>query len=698
MTVTLRFSPIVLAIIFFNCLACSVKPANAATNDTAPPRSAYTGKITVDLINSANAPILLPELFGINSKWLDSGGGILEFGEMIDDRSFRNQSDAAKRKWIETPNKDIGGRIKHIKEGGSARPWGEKAYPGYLSLSQDSQGYTCVSQPIRENLLAGVQYELHVSARGEEGKPALSVFFANESFLPIEKPDNLAWITPNTWSDNKFILQPDKNQTSGYVRVCIVTPGTVNIDEVRLNRLGGASRVSELANTRIHELGVRSMRWPTGSDADYFDWRESVGPIRDRGENPSVFGVFQTPSWGLHEFLNYCETSGIVPLITINMRESPKSAADLVEYILGPNSSPMGALRAKNGRTKPWDVKHFELGNEPVDVYRADFGSSDAAKGYVKLVGSISPAMRAKAKTLGTQIELKGVLETTFAISDWIKLVPMLSKWNAVVLDKNSGMLKHIDQVKGHFYSGFNWRSSDREMLEEVMGGGATLATTVQRLNKEYGPLPPFWLTEYSLLIQKKKFLFGDEILIDQPKKFQAGLATADLLMTAIQHHFGGAYLFNLAEHATWGVLANNVDFRIRPSGLAFSMLSKMAGERLLPVNAEGGRMIKLEKGDGNSPSKMQYPTLSAVASHSNSAVQLIILNRSYDGGEKLWIDLRGLAPKRADIYQLGPEKLDASNDVRADTVKIKHSVSVFGAYQVINVPPMSLMRIVYPK
>ena len=696
MKVTLRryFVPVAV-VLFFNGAWLAERPM-AAANDVSPARPASAAKITVDLTQFATAPTLQPEVFGINWNWMDAGGGVVEFGEMVRDRSFRNQGEPAKRRWVESPNPETLGRINAVRSGGHGQPWGGKAYPGYVALSQLAPGYTCVSQQMLEVLAAGARYELHVSARGEKGRPALSVFFADQGLLPIEKLDKPTPVTSNTWADYKFMLKPEKDQAPGYLRICIVTPGEVGIDEVRLSRVGGTPRVRALANTRIRELGVRSLRWPSGSDADYFDWREALGPLRERGENPSAFGDLQTPTLGLHEFLDYCEATGIVPLITVNVRESPQSAAELVEYILGSKFSLMGALRARNGRAEPWAVTHFELGNEPVDVYRGTYGKSETARGYVRLASSISSSMRAKANELSRKIELKGILETTFAIADWIKAVPMLQKWNAVVLDRETGLRRHVDQFKGHFYSAFNWRSSERELFEEVMGGGATLAATLRKLNREYGPLPRFWLTEYSVLVQKKKRVGADEILLKHGKDFQAGLATADLLMTAIQENFGGAYLFNLAEWGTWGVLANPLDFRLRPSGLAFSMLSKMAGERLLPVTVEAGSAVTVKGGDGNNPSRMQYSTLTAIASQGSGAVQVLILNRSYNQEERLRIVLKGSIPKRAEIYQLGPEKLTATNDDRAGTVQIKHAVSAARDFEVINVPPRSLTRVVF--
>ena len=41
------------------------------------------------------------------------------------------------------------------------------------------------------------------------------------------------------------------------------------------------------------------------------------------------------------------------------------SAAEEVEYMNGAATTPMGALRAKNGHPEPYHIKFWNIGNEP---------------------------------------------------------------------------------------------------------------------------------------------------------------------------------------------------------------------------------------------------------------------------------------------------------------------------------------------
>jgi alpha-L-arabinofuranosidase len=649
--------------------------------------------LSIDLSYQDSSKTLMPQMLGVNSRWLDSGGTIIQNGETVRDRSFRNHEKAGSR-WLISPNKETGGTVKYSKKGGDTKPWGGLGYPGFMSISQKKPGYTCISQQILGGVKPGEKFELHLSGKAEKEKAGLSIFLADGGFLPIEAVDNLSWVEGD-WTDYMFVLEPSKFVDQALLRICLVTPGSLAVDEIRMAVQGKAPEMRPIVKKRIKQLGIKSLRWPTGSDADYFNWKTSVGNVQYRVENKSAFGDPQTPTWGLHEFLDFTEAENIIPLLIINIRLSPNSAADLVEYVLGSSKTPMGQLRKENGRNLPWKVTHFELGNEPVDAYKDTFSEDDTSKGYVKLSKNIAKAMRIRANKLGETIYLKGILETTFADATWIKAVPMLSSWNSNVLNIEKGLLTEIDNIKGNFYSAFMWDSSEKELFEEVMAGGTTLTGSVARLNKENGGLPPFWLTEYGIMVQKTH---PTKILLERAKDYQAGLAIADVLLSSINAGFEGAYAFNLAEEGTWGMLANNTDYRLRPSGLAFSMISKLVNTRLLPVGINNAVNISISGGKGNNPKGMKYSSLVAIAGVVKGKLQLVILNRSYDIDTELTINLKGNSLSKAVIHQLGPYSPTAGNDEKANKVVIKKRVSKLASsnMQQLMVPARSLLRIVY--
>lgn len=134
---------------------------------------------------------------------------------------------------------------------------------------------------------------------------------------------------------------------------------------------------SEIPNTEgvrndiveaLKELSIPNLRWPGGCFADTYHWKDGIGPKEDR---PSMLNswwgnVREDNSFGTHEFLDMCELLGTEPYLSGNVGSgTPQELADWVKYTTHPaGSSPMPELREENGRTKPWNVKFWGIGNE----------------------------------------------------------------------------------------------------------------------------------------------------------------------------------------------------------------------------------------------------------------------------------------------------------------------------------------------
>jgi alpha-N-arabinofuranosidase len=76
-------------------------------------------------------------------------------------------------------------------------------------------------------------------------------------------------------------------------------------------------------------------------------------------------GVTEDNSFGTHDFLDMCELLGAEPYVSGNVGSGTvQELADWVQYVNFDKNSPMSKLREQNGRTKPWKVRFWGLGNE----------------------------------------------------------------------------------------------------------------------------------------------------------------------------------------------------------------------------------------------------------------------------------------------------------------------------------------------
>jgi len=117
----------------------------------------------------------------------------------------------------------------------------------------------------------------------------------------------------------------------------------------------------------LRKIKVPVMRWPGGCFADEYHWMDGIGP---REQRPSMVnthwgGVVENNHFGTHEFMDLCEQLDCEPYICGNVGSGTvQEMSQWVEYLTFDGKSPMADLRQSNGRTEPWKMKYFGVGNE----------------------------------------------------------------------------------------------------------------------------------------------------------------------------------------------------------------------------------------------------------------------------------------------------------------------------------------------
>jgi alpha-N-arabinofuranosidase len=157
------------------------------------------------------------------------------------------------------------------------------------------------------------------------------------------------------------------------------------------NLLGWRKEVVEA----VKRVNPSIIRFPGGCFASFYRWRDGIGPVPDRHPGPSVpwFGL-ENNDVGTAEFIQLCRMVGAQPFICLNlMTGSADEAADWVAYCNADESHRMGALRIAHGFREPFNVKYWELDNEP---YRR-FGAMEYTKRCIefsKAVKKVDPAVK----------------------------------------------------------------------------------------------------------------------------------------------------------------------------------------------------------------------------------------------------------------------------------------------------------------
>lgn len=114
-------------------------------------------------------------------------------------------------------------------------------------------------------------------------------------------------------------------------------------------------------------LGVTTLRWPGGTFASGYHWKEGIGPKDQRPARPSVFwGGVETNAFGTDEFIAFCRKVGAEPSICLNLGSGDmQEAENWLEYCNGSQPTSWAGRRRANGHADPFNVKYWFLGNEP---------------------------------------------------------------------------------------------------------------------------------------------------------------------------------------------------------------------------------------------------------------------------------------------------------------------------------------------
>ncbi len=151
-------------------------------------------------------------------------------------------------------------------------------------------------------------------------------------------------------------------------RLAITAPagGMLVIDRFMLWPADHIHRSDPDVIAQLKESKLPILRWPGGNFVSGYHWEDGVGPIEQRPTRRNeAWGSVEPNLFGTDEFIAFCRSVGCEPMICVNGGDgTPEEAARWIEYCNGSKDTPMGARRAANGHPEPFNVRHWEVGNE----------------------------------------------------------------------------------------------------------------------------------------------------------------------------------------------------------------------------------------------------------------------------------------------------------------------------------------------
>ena len=220
---------------------------------------------------------------------------------------------------------------------------------------------------------AGHKYDGSLWVKHDEGSPQLTLRVQTSQGDPIASIP-LA-LTGSGWQEIPYSFTSPVRDTQATVEIAATGSGTLLLDFISMMRADvrrdGMLRPDLLQALR--GLAPSFIRWPGGSFASTYKWKEGIGRYALRGYHPNTFwgGYSDYFGFGTEEFLGLCRKLNAEPLIVLAAPgaspEQVEYAMNWVQYLNDPTSTEWGRLRASNGHPEPYGVKFFQIDNEPMN-------------------------------------------------------------------------------------------------------------------------------------------------------------------------------------------------------------------------------------------------------------------------------------------------------------------------------------------
>lgn len=357
-------------------------------------------------------------------------------------------------------------------------------------------------------------------------------------------------------------------------------------------------------------IPLTGTRYPGNAVTYNWNWKLTVGPQANRVAQTLSPNSSEKLSFGFDEFMSMVEARGLtgsdvqimVNIYDIANEVSPaQNAADWVEYCNAPNngSNPGGgtdwaAQRAANGHANPYNVRIWNIGNEPWGPTEYNFDATF----YIPKAVAIIDAMKAIDPNL--QITIPAVGNPT-------------SGWNSAILTSASLNGKFWG-LSPHFFYDEDAATNNPNILQDE--------TLLKAL-------------ETTSLAKGLKLIIGDHAhdapFTNQDKGFQweGALATADFLTMASQvtNIDRGNYWIYGSWKAQWHPIRRNND------GSFTFMAAAQVYEEFYPVMFDKSVLTSLSLASGGSVASVR-----AAAFQSNDAqkASVIVVNIDRNNSKKI--------------------------------------------------------------
>jgi alpha-N-arabinofuranosidase len=439
----------------------------------------------------------------------------------------------------------------------------------------------------------------------------------------------------------------------------------------------------------VRELGVSTIRYPGGNFVSGYRWEDGIGPREERPRRLDLaWHSTETNEIGLDEFAAWIEKVDGELMYAVNLgTRGVLEALDVLEYSNLRSGTHWSDLRVANGRTEPYGIRVWCLGNEMDGPWQLGHSSAEE---YAQLASKTARAMR----QIDPDLELVVCGSSSAAMQTF-------GEWERVVLEQTYDDVDYISchayyEPTGEDYGSFLASAVDMDRFIEAVVATADHVKAVRRSDKTIDISFDEWNVWYQTRYQEVDRITDPQTWPVAPRLLEDSYSVLDAVVF-------GSLLISLIRHAdrvTAASLAQLVNviapIMTEPGGPAwrqttffpFALTSKLARATALE--------LKLDSPTYETDRYGAVPIVDAVATHDQDGggTTIFAVNRSLTDEVTLQIDVLGLGPvTRAKAVSLFDDDIHAANtleDPERITPRDNDSVEVVQNVITVTLPPVS--------
>ena len=439
----------------------------------------------------------------------------------------------------------------------------------------------------------------------------------------------------------------------------------------------------------VKELGVSTIRYPGGNFVSGFKWEDSVGPVAERPRRLDLaWHSTETNEVGLHEFSDWLGKVGSDLMLAVNLgTRGTAEALDLLEYTNIRSGTAFSQRRIDNGRTEPFGVNMWCLGNEMDGPWQLGHRSADD---YGKLASQTAKAMR----------QIDPDLQLVVCGSSSAHM-PTFGEWERVVL---THAYDDVDYISCHAYyeekngdlGSFLASSVDMDGFIESVVATADHVKAVNGSSKTIDISFDEWNVWYIDRYHGVDKITGVDNWPVAPRLLEDAYSVADAVVF-------GSLMISLLKHAdrvTSASLAQLVNviapIMTEPGGPAWRQTTFFPFATTSRLAQGTALAVKLEAPTYDTEVYGTVPLVDAVATHdaATGSSAVFLVNRSQDSDVTITIDIAALgAVGVLSAVTLSDADTSAANTL-ADPERVgltpNESATIADGAVTITLPPVS--------